>query len=164
MMGWLGHGSPLPRRLSQEQVHLLVSTHRLASSLYEELLCVLLHTSLHTATFPVSAWVTFSTAALTQKAMWPTQPKFKGGQRDLTYWEDSKVTEVGKMCGHVCNLPTEPRLGWIQELKQHLCFLSDPLSGWLSQWLGKLATKSSSDSAFPAQVHEDERFSQGSRS
>lgn len=48
------------------------------------------------------------------------------------------------------------RLGWIQELKQHLCFLSDPLSGWLSQWLGKLATRAALDSAFPAQVHEDE--------
>ena len=30
----------LPRRLAQEQVHLLVSIHRLVSSLYKELLCV----------------------------------------------------------------------------------------------------------------------------
>lgn len=68
----------------------------------------MLHTSLHTATFPVSAWVTFSTVALTQAGhvAHPAQVQV-GGQRDLTYWEDSKVTEVGKMCGHVCNLPTE---------------------------------------------------------
>ena len=68
----------------------------------------MLHTSLHTATFPVSAWVTFSTVALTQAGhvARPAQVQV-GGRRDLTYWEDSKVTEVGKTCGHVCNLPTE---------------------------------------------------------
>lgn len=127
----------------------------------------MLHTSLHTATFPVSAWVTFSTVALTQAGhvARPAQVQV-GGRRDLTYWEDSKVTEVGKTCGHVCNLPTElpvrldpgTQAASLLLLCQTLSRAGSP-SG-LASWPPRAAL----DSAFPAQVHEDERLSQGSRS